>query len=167
MQDLVRQLERRFPQLKGKLTVQYRHLHSPGLFDEAQRSGTGRWTFKGRFNDGKHIQIDSFTPDGKVLDVKMSETGRQYTTAERVYESRTLDVVQMMRGEAPRAIEQWSRELQIRERIGNALARQARFIGENGLPGGLWHTNSPRMKKLIDQEIRRYGIKGFAVEVNP
>jgi hypothetical protein len=167
MRNLVRQLERRFPKLKGHLSVVYRHLHSPGLYDEAQRTGTGRWTFMGRFRDGKPVQIDGFADDGRLLDVKMADTGRQYRAVEQEAERRTLDVVQMLRGETPRAFEQSNLDLLVRERIGRNLARQARFIRENGLPGGLWHTNSHRIKRLIQEEIKNYELKGFSVEVEP
>lgn len=154
-------MRNRFPRLQNaNLRPAPREYSGPGLYDEAQRTGGGPYSFEADF-EGTTIQLDDITPEGEIVDIKMRDTartiGRERQWAPPAPGERVpRDVDELMKGRAAAKPSRWRDIETIREEYGPDLARQVRFASDHGLNGVVWQTNTPWMWDTVNRMIKDY-----------
>ena len=171
--DHIATLEARYPGLReANLRPVPRDLSLPGLFDESARTGSGKFSFQATF-EGHPLQLDDIAADGRIIDVKMRDTGRTFGREPGMDpEEHVPDVVELMDIAAGRkkprgAGGDWYKQ-RLPEDSEAQLARQVRFAEQHGLPGVVWQTNVDWMAKAIRRTAAERGWTGFVtVELLP
>jgi hypothetical protein len=162
----ISELQARFPALReARLRAAPRDLSLPGLFDESARTGSGKFSFEATF-EGHLLQLDDIATDGRIIDVKMRDTGRTFGR-EPTFDpgEHVPDVVEEMEIAAglkkPRGAGSPAYKRYLPEKNEAQLARQVRFAQQHGLPGVVWQTNVEWMAKAIERAAAERGWTGF------
>ena len=158
----VADLRARFPKLaEANLRPVPRDLSQPGLYEEGMLTGS-RAQLEADFAERKSgmIQFDDINEEGKIIDSKVRESGRQYGPREPASDvPAEPDVYEQMTGGRPSPSRPWEGALSEKDEI--QLAEQIRFAREHGLTGVEWRTTSARYAALVRRVIRERGWDGF------
>lgn len=155
--DYVKRLRERYPKLKdARLRPAARSEGQAGAAMEAMLTGSSsRLTADWAERASGRIEFDDISPEGKIVDVKDRDTGREYRheARERIdpADPPALDVVDhITRGSsAPR--ERPAYRLPKKDEI--QLTEHVRFARTHDLTGVEWRTTSEEYAKLVQQVI--------------
>jgi hypothetical protein len=158
VKQYVANLRARFPRLaKANLRAIPRDLSQPGLYEEGMLTGS-RAQLEADFAErtSGRIHFDDINEEGKIVDIKVRESGRQYGAREPEAEfSPEPDVYEQISGGTPRKPRPWESALSEKDEM--ELADQVRFARAHGLAGVEWRTTSARYADLVRKVIRERG----------
>jgi hypothetical protein len=159
-------LRSRFPKLaEANLRSVARHEEQAGAAAERMLTGSGS-KLKADFAERASgaIEFDDINEEGKIIDSKDIDTGRQFRHEEREWidprDPPATDVHEYMTGSrGPHEPPPWMQRLPEENEI--ELTDQVRFARAHNLNGVEWRTTSSRYAELVKQVIHERGWEGF------